>query len=66
MNELVFDPRNVTKHGLTKHGLTYIAFYLTSLGEKKPIYLLNPLWNESFNVKFFVNIEMNRLKTIAL
>ncbi len=58
LDELVLDPKNVTKHDLT-----YTIVY--HVRKKENLYSLNSLCNENFNVKMFVNIAMNRLKIIV-
>ncbi len=58
MNELVFDPTNVRKHGLT---------YITSshIQTKEKLILLAPLQLEFLYVNPRIHVEMNILKTIA-
>jgi len=58
LNELVFDPTNFRKHGLT---------YITSshIRTKEKLILLTPLQHEFFYVDPRIHVEMNRLKTIA-
>jgi hypothetical protein len=58
LNELVFDPINVKKYGLTYTTLSHIL-------TKEKIFLLIPLQHEIFYVDPRVHIEMNILKTIA-
>jgi len=58
LNELVFDPTNVKKHGLT-----YIT--LSRIQTKEKLILLAPFQHEIFYVDPRVHVEMNRLKTIA-
>jgi len=58
LNELVFDPTNVQKHGLT-----YIT--LSRIQTKEKLILLAPFQHEFFYVDLRVHVEMNRLKTIA-
>jgi hypothetical protein len=58
LNELVFDPTNVKKHGLT-----YIT--LSHIRTKEKLILLALFQHEIFYVDPKVHVEMNRLKTIA-
>jgi hypothetical protein len=58
LDELVFDPNNVKKHGLTYTTLSYTQ-------TKENLFLLAPFQHEIFNVDPRVYIKMNRLKTIA-
>jgi hypothetical protein len=58
LDELVFDPTNVKKHGLTYTTLFHIP-------TKEKLFLLTPFQHENFYVDLKVHMEMNRLKTIA-
>jgi hypothetical protein len=57
-DELVFDPTNVKKHGLS-----YITF--CCIWKKEQLYLLTPLQHQNFHIDQCVVEEMNRLKTFA-
>jgi hypothetical protein len=56
-DELVFDPTNVKRHGLT-----YIT--LSCIRTKEKLFLLILVQHEIFYVDLRIHIEMNRLKTI--
>jgi len=58
LDELVFDPTNVKKHGLT-----YIT--LSHIRTKEKQFLLNPFQHEIFYVDPRIHVELNRLKTIT-
>jgi hypothetical protein len=58
LDELVFDPTNVRKHGLTYTSLSRIQ-------TKEKLFLLVLFQHEFFYVDPKVHVEMNRLKTIA-
>ncbi len=53
LDELVFDPINVKKHGLTYTTLSRIQ-------TKEKLFLLIPIQHEFFNVNPKIHIEMNR------
>jgi hypothetical protein len=59
LNELVFYPNNVKKHGLT-----YIA--LSRIQTKEKLFLLTIFQHEIFYVDPKIHVEMNRLKTITI
>jgi hypothetical protein len=58
LDELVFDPTNIKKHGLTYTTLSHIQ-------TKEKLFLLAPLQHEFFYVDPRIHVEMNRLKTIT-
>ena len=58
LDEMAFDPTNVTKHGLT-----YIA--LSRIRTKEKLYLLTPLEHKKFHVDECVSQEMSRLRSLA-
>jgi hypothetical protein len=58
LNELVFDPTNMKKHGLKYTTLSQVQ-------TKEKIFLLIPLQHENLKADPKVHIERNRLKTIT-
>jgi hypothetical protein len=58
LDELVFDPTNIQKHGLTYTTISHIW-------TKEKLFLLTPLHHEDFYVDPRIHVEMNILKTIA-
>ena len=59
LDELAFDPTNVTKHGLTYTTLLHIC-------TKEKLYLLAPFQSENFLVDKRVQLDMIRLTTMAI
>jgi len=58
LDELVFDPTNIKKHGLTYTTLSHIQ-------TKENLFLLTFLQHEIFYANPKAHVKMNRLKTIA-
>jgi hypothetical protein len=58
LDELVFDPTNIKKHGLTHITLSHIQ-------TKEKIFLLTPFQHDNSYVDLRIHVEMNRLKKIV-